>query len=209
MATAALTTEPQKLGLAARKKERIKRQLAEAAADLFYERGYAATTVDDIMAAVEVSTRTFFRYFPTKEDLVVALGTTSLDLFLDALRSRPAYESLRVAVGAAVEEALASGWEDTTKVRSFLALIRETPALRARWLEEAYAKRDRMAAVIAERTGTDPGALRNLIIAGAITLAINTALQAWAEQDEAAQTATALSFVIGGLEELATPLLPD
>src|ERR1700729_2371710 len=164
MATASLTMEPPKAGLAARKKERTKRQVAQAAADLFYERGYAATTIDDIVAAVDLSPRTFFRYFPTKEDLVVALGATSLDLFLDALRSRPPDESLQVAVAAAVEQSLATGWEETERVRSFLTLLRETPALRARWLEEAYAKRDRMAEVIAVRTDSDPSDLRNLLI---------------------------------------------
>jgi AcrR family transcriptional regulator len=205
VATASLTMEPPKVGLAARKKERTKRQLAEAAADLFYERGYAATTIDDIVAAVDVSPRTFFRYFPTKEDLVVALGTTSLDLFLEALRNRPAEESLQVAVGEAMEQSLAAGWEDTTRVRSFLALIQETPALRARWLEEAYGKRDRMAEVIAERTGTKPTDLRNRIIAGTITLTINTALQAWADQDVEPKPSP---FVYRGIEELAIPLLP-
>jgi AcrR family transcriptional regulator len=200
-----LTMDPPKEGLAARKKERTRRQLAEAAAELFYERGYAATTVDDIVAAVDVSPRTFFRYFPTKEDLVVALGATSLDLFLEALRDRPSDESLQVAVGAAIDQSLAPGWEDTTKVRSFLSLLRETPALRARWLEEAYGKRDLMAEVIAQRTGTDPGDLRNLLIAGAITLTINTALAAWADQDAEPK---ASPFVYRGLQELATPLLP-
>lgn len=206
MTTGLLTLEPPKTGLAARKKERTRRQLAEAAAELFYERGYAATTVDDIVAAVDVSPRTFFRYFPTKEDLVVALGATSLDLFLEALRGRPLGESLQAAVVAAVDQTLASGWEDTTRVRSFLALIRETPQLRARWLEEAYGNRDLMAEVIAARTGTDPSDLRNLIIAGTITLTINTALQAWADQEVEPK---ASPFVYRGLKELATALLPS
>ncbi|HWE69657.1 MAG TPA: helix-turn-helix domain-containing protein, partial [Acidimicrobiales bacterium] len=60
------------LGLAAKKKQRTRTLLAEAAAALFYERGYDATTIDDIAAAAEISPRTFYRYFPTKEDLVVA-----------------------------------------------------------------------------------------------------------------------------------------
>lgn len=205
MAADSLTLDLPKVGLAARKKERTRRQLAEAAAELFYERGYAATTVDDIVTAVDVSPRTFFRYFPTKEDLVVALGATSLDLFLDALRDRPPEESLQVAVAEAIDQSLASGWENTTKVRSFLALLRETPALRARWLEEAYGKRDLMAEVIATRTGTDPSDLRNLLIAGAITLTINTALQVWADQDVELKPSL---FVYRGLKELATPLLP-
>jgi AcrR family transcriptional regulator len=198
--------EVPRTGLAARKKERTRRQLAEAAAELFYERGYAATTVEDIVAAVDVSPRTFFRYFPTKEDLVVALGATGLDLFLEALRTRPPGESLQVAIGKAIEQSLAPGWEDTGKVRSFLELLRETPALRARWLEEAHAKRDLMAEVIAVRTGTDPTDLRNLIIAGTVTLTINAALQVWADQNAEPDAAP---FVYRGLAELARPLLPD
>jgi AcrR family transcriptional regulator len=193
-------------GLAVRKKERTRRQLAEAAAELFSERGYAGTTIDDIAAAVDVSPRTFFRYFPTKEDLVVAIGATSLDLFLEALRNRPPEESLQVALREAMGQSLASGWEDTEKVRSFVTLLRETPALRARWLEEAYGKRDLMAEVIAARTGSDPADLRNLLIAGAITLTINTALQVWADQDAEPDAA---SFVYRGLLELAQPLLPN
>jgi AcrR family transcriptional regulator len=153
-----------------------------------------------------VSPRTFFRYFPTKEDLVVAIGATSLDQFLEALRNRPPEESLQVALREAIHQSLAAGWEDTTRVRSFLALLRATPALRARWLEEAYGKRDLMAEVIAARTDSDPTDLRNLLIAGAITLTINTALQAWADQDAEVD---ASSFVYRGLSELAAPLLPS
>ena len=200
------TIELPRSGLAVRKKERTRRQLAEAAAELFSERGYAATTIDDIAAAVDVSPRTFFRYFPTKEDLVVAIGATGLDHFLEALRYRPPEESLQVALRAAIGESLATGWEDTTKVRSFLTLLRETPALRARWLEEAYGKRDLMAEVIAARTDTDPADLRNLLIAGAITLTINTALQVWADQEDEPD---ATPFVYRGLAELAFPLLPN
>lgn len=209
MAAESLTIETMELprrGLAVRKKERTRRQLAEAAAALFAERGYAGTTIDDIAAAVDVSPRTFFRYFPTKEDLVVAIGATGLDLFLEALRNRPPQEPLQVALREAIAQSLAPGWEDTAKVRSFLTLLRETPALRARWLEEAYGNRNLMAEVIAARTDTDPSDLRNLLIAGAITLTINTALQMWADQEEEPD---ASSFVYRGLIELSLPLLPN
>jgi AcrR family transcriptional regulator len=209
MGADALTIEAMELprsGLAVRKKERTRRQLAEAAAELFSERGYGGTTIDDIAAAVDVSPRTFFRYFPTKEDLVVAIGATSLDVFLEALRCRPPEESLQVALRAAIGQSLATGWEDTGKVRSFLTLLRETPALRARWLEEAYGKRDLMAEIIAARTDTDPSDLRNLLIAGAVTLTINTALQVWADQEAEPDAAV---FVYRALTELSLPLLPN
>ncbi len=198
--------ELSKSGLAVRKKERTRQQLAEAAAELFAIRGYSGTTIDEIAAAVDVSPRTFFRYFPTKEDLVVAIGAMSLDQLLEALRNRPTEESLQVAIRRAIGQSLAPEWADTKRVRAFLALLRETPALRARWLEEADAKRDLMARIIAARTDTDPSDLRNLLIAGAITLTINTALGVWADQDIEPD---ASSFVYLGLSELATALLPE
>ena len=204
MDTLVKTAEPPSIGLAARKKQRTRQLLAEAAAELFYERGYDATTIDDIAAAVEVSPRTFYRYFPTKEDLVVAIGETSIESFLAALGSRPPEESLLVAVGAAVDDALAPGWVDTSRVRSFMALIRDTPAFRARWVEEAYDNRHRLAAVIAGRTDGDPTGLRNLLIAGAISMAINTGVQCWADQDAEPGPG---EFVHRALAELALPLL--
>jgi AcrR family transcriptional regulator len=203
--TDSTTTSSVRGGLAVRKKERTRRQLAEAASELFSVRGYSGTTIDEIAAAVDVSPRTFFRYFPTKEDLVVAIGAMSLDQLLEALRNRPSEESLQVALRRAIDQSLAPEWEDTKRVRAFLALLRDTPALRARWLEEADAKRDLMAGIVASRTGSDPSDLRNLLIAGAITLTIDIALQAWADQDAESD---ASSFVYRGLSELATALLP-
>jgi AcrR family transcriptional regulator len=192
------------LGLTERKKLRTRQLLAEAAAELFYARGYDATTIDDIAAAVEVSPRTFYRYFPTKEDLVVAMGQTSMESFFAALEGRPPAEPLLDAVRAAVNEALAPGWVDTAGVRSFMALVRDTPAFRARWVEEAYDNRYLLAAVIAGRTDGDPRGLRNLLIAGAITMAINTAVQCWADQDTEPGP---VGFVHRALDELALPLL--
>jgi AcrR family transcriptional regulator len=198
------TIEPVPAGLAVRKKARTRQALADAATVLFHERGYDATTIEDIAAAADVSTRTFYRYFPTKEDLVVAMGQTSLESFFAALEARPPTESLLDAVRVAVDQALVARWVDTASIRSFLALVRDTPAFRARWVEEAYDNRYRLAQVISRRTDGNPIGLRNLLIAGAITLAINTALQCWCDQDAEPDPAV---FVHQALNELATPLL--
>jgi AcrR family transcriptional regulator len=195
---------PAAAGLAVRKKERTRQALADAATDLFDARGYDATTIEDIAAAADVSPRTFYRYFPTKEDLVLAMGQTSLESFFAALEARPPGEPLLDAVRGAVDQALVSRWVDTANIRSFLALIRDTPAFRARWVEEAYDNRYRLAQVIAQRTDGQAIGLRNLLIAGAITLAINTALQCWCDQDAEPDPAV---FVHQALNELSFPLL--
>lgn len=192
-------------GLTARRKERIRRELADAAASLFYQRGYDATTIEDIAAAVEVSPRTVYRYFATKDELIVALGQSNADAFLAALRARPAEESANDAVRAAVATAFGSKWRESAwRVRAFLTLINDTPVLRARWVAEAYDAQRQLAAVLAERNGTGAGDLRNLVAAGAVTLAINTALQEWARQRK---VKTPDGFVDDALVMLAGPLL--
>jgi AcrR family transcriptional regulator len=197
-------TEPVATGLTARRKERTRQQLAEAAAALFYERGYDQTTVEDIAAVVEVSPRTVYRYFATKEDLVVALGQANSAVFLAALRDQPAGEPLFQAVRAAVATALAPKWQEAWRVRAFLTLIRDNPVLRARWVLEAYDDQQQLAEVVAARLGRRCRAA-DMVVAGAIAMAINTALQQWAEQQ---QVTAPERFVDRALTQLTEPLLP-
>ena len=54
------------------RRRRTREAIIDAALDLFERKGYDATTVEDIAAAAEVSPRTFFRYFDSKQDVVMA-----------------------------------------------------------------------------------------------------------------------------------------
>jgi AcrR family transcriptional regulator len=191
------------VGLTARRKQRTRRQLAETAAELFYERGYDNTTIEDIAAAVEVSARTVYRYFATKDDLIVALGRANSAAFLDALRERPDDEPVLRAVLAAVDTALAPRWSEPWRVRAFLELIRSTPVLRARWVEEAYEQQQQVADVLAGRAARERE-LSDLVVAGAIAMAINTALQQWADHEGVESPA---DHVARALRQLSLPLL--
>lgn len=101
-ATAGATTEP--LGRREENKRRTHEALVDAAAQLFQERGFAATTIRDIAAAAGVGERTFFRYFPSKESLVLQQVVDLIPLLGAGIRTRPADESPLVALREALLE---------------------------------------------------------------------------------------------------------
>src|SRR6267142_716815 len=90
-----MTLQP---GLRQRKKERTREAIARAAHELFAERGYHATTLPDIAEAADVSTRTIFAYFPSKEDILFSDFPLMKDALARALDERPEGEEALVTV---------------------------------------------------------------------------------------------------------------
>ncbi|CCK30355.1 HTH-type transcriptional regulator TcmR [Streptomyces davaonensis JCM 4913] len=144
-----------------RKKQRTRVALLRAALELFTTRGYEETTVDDIAAAVEVSQRTFFRYFANKEEAALAVQAMAEDYYVEAVRRRPPEEAPMVALRQAVVE----GWdglseviESVVPVELHLRMYRQvesTPALLAAHLRHSAETEERIARVLAEREGLD------------------------------------------------------
>src|ERR671913_281731 len=118
-----------KAGLRERKKARTRAEIQRQALRLFRERGYEATTVARIAEAAEVSESTFFRYFPTKEDVV--FWDEFDPLIFEAFRAQPAeLGSIRVLRGSirdAMARASAPGRGDR---RGRLELLLSVPPLR-------------------------------------------------------------------------------
>jgi AcrR family transcriptional regulator len=79
----------QAIGLRERKKQRTREAITRAAVELFGERGYQATTLAEIAEAADVSTRTIFAYFPSKEDILFCDYATMRDALARALVERP------------------------------------------------------------------------------------------------------------------------
>lgn len=96
------------LGLRERKKQRTRAAIIEAAARLFAERGYDETTVAEIAAAVEISPRTFFSYFPSKEDVLFADTAARIQAAQDAITSRRPGERMVDVLLRAVREVFGS-----------------------------------------------------------------------------------------------------
>lgn len=161
MTDAAERPAPATAGLRERKKRRTRDALLRAALLHFLARGYEQTTVDEITDAVDVSQRTFFRYFANKEEAAFAVQDLVESHFVAALRSRPAsegpFEALRGAVLGAwdtVEEALSDVVPIDLYMRTY-QLIESTPALLAVHLRRSTELEERIARLIAEREGLD------------------------------------------------------
>jgi AcrR family transcriptional regulator len=161
-------------GLRERKKARTRAAIRDHALRLIAEQGYDATTVEQIAEAAEVSPSTFFRYFPTKEDVVLQ---DDMDLlWIDAYRAQPAGLSPITAMRSALHEAFANMSEDD------LAILRQTmdlaaiPAVRARMLDEFARTTQVLASAIAERSGRPDDDFAVLTVAGAV---LGVAMAAW------------------------------
>jgi AcrR family transcriptional regulator len=163
------------VGLRERKKARTKAAIQQHAMRLFRERGYPATTVEQIAAAAEVSPSTFFRYFPTKED--VALYDALDPVLLEAFRAPPAQlgpvQALRGAMRAVLAELPA---EELAMQQERDRLIRSVPELRARMLDEFAKNLQLFAELVAERVGRRPDDPAVRTVAGAV---IGVGISAW------------------------------
>ncbi|MFI6452969.1 TetR family transcriptional regulator [Streptosporangium amethystogenes] len=147
-------------GLRERKKQQTRLALIDAALSLFLEQGYEATTVDQIAAAVDVSPRTFFRYFATKEDVALSLAVDGQETMLAELATRPADEApftaLSHAVRAMVTMLQEGDLDDTARFLRAREVIDSTPALFAGSVRRLMENERRLIAEISRRQGTGP-----------------------------------------------------
>lgn len=152
---------------------------------LFLERGFDATTIDQIAEAAGISRRSFFHYFPTKEDVVfgdlAALGET----LKSALEARPAGETAWDALRAAFQTLEQT--EQSPEIALAVAqMYRDTPSLRARHLEKHLRWQELLAPDVARRLRTrrraGPDPRPRAIIAAALAC-LDTAVDAWLESD--------------------------
>ncbi|MGD3107928.1 TetR/AcrR family transcriptional regulator [Streptomyces sp. YGL11-2] len=165
-------------GLRERKKIQTRQAIRRAAFRLFEQQGYDATPVDRIAAAADVSPSTVFRYFPTKEDIVL---TDDYDAVLEAgIRARPAGEPMVESVRHVAVEALHRiTAADRTELAQRARLIRDVPAIRGRTAENHAREAEIIGAALAERTGRPADDLEVRVISAAILAALQEAMLRW------------------------------
>jgi AcrR family transcriptional regulator len=165
-----------------RKRTRTRLMIQGEAMRLIAEKGYENTTVDDIAYAAAISPRTFFRYFPTKEDVVI---WDEYDPIVPELfAARPADEPLAESLRSFLHQALGGLYErDREQLLLRARLLTTVPELRARLRDDQRTGERRMAEHLAERRGVPVDDLAVQVLAAAFGATIIVALERWVEDD--------------------------
>jgi AcrR family transcriptional regulator len=183
---------------------RVEAEIEETAVNLFAARGFEAVTIDEIAEAAGISRRTFFRYFGSKEDLLLRDMRRRVDGYIDALEQRPGDEPVLVSLRAAAMTMVAGYQADRDSLLTLMRVIAEEPAILARNIGEPIALMDRINKMVAARIGTDATTdLRPMLIATGVAQACHLALHMWILNpgtDCSVLAARALDLVEPGLE---------
>jgi AcrR family transcriptional regulator len=165
-----------------RKRTRTRLMIQAEALRLFDQKGYAQTTVDEIADRAAISPRTFFRYFPTKEEVV--MWDEYDPLILELLDSRPNDEPVAETLRSVIRETLSGLYESDPErllVRVRLASI--VPELRARFIDEQTHGVELLAPLLARKRGSRVDDLSLQVIGSALLAAVSAALDRWQESD--------------------------
>ncbi|HEX7166934.1 MAG TPA: TetR family transcriptional regulator [Acidimicrobiales bacterium] len=209
-------------GARARRKQETKDALEAAALALFSERGFEQVTVEDIAAAADVSARTFFRHFGSKDDVLFADNADRLRHLEEELAARPPEESALTAVRQAVLAVAHQYAHDDARLLLRSRLLRETPSLRGRALDLQAEWEHVIARAVAARLGVDDDDLRPRLLGACAVAGLRVVLETWLDQGGKADlptlVAAAMRLVAGAADPTrwasgeglrpATPALP-
>jgi AcrR family transcriptional regulator len=156
-------------------------EVALVALTLFLERGFDACSMADVASAAQVSRRTLFRYFPSKNDLVWGGTNEAIDRMRSGLAESPADEPAIEAIRRMYVGVLTFPAHLVEVTRRRLLLIRAHPGLRTWGVGRTEPAIDLVARFLADRTHADPRDLAPQVAAHALSAAMNAALYWWAE----------------------------
>jgi len=169
-------------GLRQRKKDSSRRAIEDAAWELFAERGYEDTSINDIAERADIAPRTFFRYFPTKEAVLYPQFDELLQSVRDEFHRRPSDEPVMTSLFESLGKLSGSLEGGASRTQQRLAIIKRpgeqpigTEYFRTRLSEVA-------AELVLEREGDgDEARMRARLASGVVTLMIDTAHSCWLE----------------------------
>jgi AcrR family transcriptional regulator len=188
-----------------RKKDRTRRMIQAEALRLFTAKGFDATTIEEIAAAADVAPRTFFRYFPTKEEVVFwADYQPTLATFVAARPDdEPAVEALR----RGIVDGLAAFYEqDRARLLERIMLAFRSPALHPRLRQQQAEWADGKARILTERLSTRPDDLEVRALAAAVAATLFVAIEDWQAHDGQEDLGALIERALGSI--LGSPWRP-
>lgn len=194
------------MSLRARTRLAVKEQVAEIALGLFLSQGFEQTTTDQIAKAAGMSRATFFRYFSTKEDVILVLTEDHARQTRDALEQRPDEEPVWTALRHALEPAARDQGKNVAAALQTARAIVQSPSLRSRYQERYWQWRELLHPEVVRRMAAgdlpkaDPGA--SALIASALAC-LDVAIEAWVEADGTVALPCLLDQAMGAVHALA------
>jgi AcrR family transcriptional regulator len=192
------------LGLRERKKIKLRRSVQREALRLFAEQRYEDTTVEQIADAADISTTTFYRYFPTKEDVV--LDDDYDPIVEHVIGSRDDDEPLVTTVRAAIAAVAAAVEVDRDAALARLKLLASVPALKARQGAEGRKSLDFFIRLFSARSGRSVGDYQLRVTTAAFIAAQLEAARCWADADGAESLAQLMDDAVTLVEPLIAAL---
>ncbi|MFJ2771998.1 TetR family transcriptional regulator [Streptomyces sp. NPDC087300] len=203
-----MSSRPQN-SLAQRKRQLVADELTEAALQLLASKGFEAVTVDEIVTSAGVSKRTFFRYFASKEDVVVQFLAGMGTGIHAELTSRPLDERPSVALQHAIWTSMAACDAHSDRALPVVQLILRTPPLLARLLERQAQWREDLAAELAGRLGLDADTdLYPRMAAGMALTAFDSVLRHWSASDGTQDPADLMDRAFAVIAPALDPVRP-
>ena len=184
-----------------RKKSETRRALRTSALRLSAERGFQRVTVEEIAEAADVSVRTFYSYFPSKEDAIVGFDATRVEQLRVALEGRPLDEEPLWSLRSVLSEMLS---ETSEEWPLRMRVIKADPSLLPRMFSSFAVFERAMIDVIAQRTGVDASLdLYPSLVTAVATGALRASIGVWRSNGEETELAdffeSAFEQVAGGL----------
>jgi len=196
-------TEP---GLRDRKKQQTRAALMDAALRLVEARGYDQVTVDDISAAADVSPRTFFNYFATKDEAVIGSDPAANDGMRERILAADPEMPVIGAILQAMWPALAAMETEREIWFRRMRVMKQNPSLVVALMTRSERMESELAQTIAQRAGTAPDSGFPLLAAMCSGAAFRSALIRWAADREGGRS---LSHYVNGAFGMLAAGLPD